>query len=568
MIKLRETIEARKLMFDQEIAGAGSENIAVKILHDKRKFLCQNDLFYLCCLTGDDLIAKYPEYYRPICDEIALMNWQILHIKMHKMSRYGLRVDEVTDDPKKDLCMERMYLCHRTFYKTTIITKKHTVQLLLNFPDIVIALCHNRQDNSSDNLMAIKNTFLSSSLKYLYPEYIPDRKDWGNMSGFSVACRSNKSRSEDSVEAIGVDTEITGRHWQVAKKNDLVTEKSVNTEEQIKKTLDWDNRFNQGHFDDPQITLQDYEGTRYHHVDLYSVKINNPRIKVLDFPLLKDKDPKNLAVENISNPDRFSVEGVQEMMRDMWVFNCQMLLKPDDPARMQFNEGMISYFSFIPSVCNFYLLIDPASRRKKRSDYTVMLVVGLAWYEGRIRKFIVDGIRDKIDPKRRVDEAIRLAKKWKIKGCGWEAIGFQETDVYYFKEKRKEERLFFSVTEINSQTASKEDRIRSLVPDYTQHNWLWPKKGSIVNMGYDGRNYDLTDDMELELTQFPLCKHDDIMDDMTFINKIPTIKPPEIKGPEEQKQMTFGTYGALKDERLNATKGKNPYELITSGIIK
>jgi hypothetical protein len=42
---------------------------------------------------------------------------------------------------------------------------------------------------------------------------------------------------------------------QIAKKNDLVTEKSVWTEDQIKKTADWDTRFNLGNFDNLSVWI-------------------------------------------------------------------------------------------------------------------------------------------------------------------------------------------------------------------------------------------------------------------------------------------------------------------------
>lgn len=916
MLNLRQSIENKVKLFDEAIVSAKSDKIALEIQRDKKRFLCQNDLYYLCCLTGNEQIAKYPDYYKPFCDEVSLMNWQIVFLGMHRKNDYMLGILEVSDDPQKDLVMQRLYLCYRSFYKTTIITKIHSLQLLLNFPNIHICLAHNKQENSSDNLVSVKSCFLTTALKYLYPDYIPNTKEWGNMSGFSVACRTDKNRSEENIEAVGVDTEITGRHYQVAKKNDLVTEKSVNTEEQIKKTLDWDNRFNQGMFDDPQRTLQDYEGTRYHFADLYSVKINDPRLKIIDYPLLKDKNISNLSADNISNPKRFSVEGVKDMMKDMWVFNCftedtkilttsgtkrineiyegcevishtgninkvlnigriktlspiwkiylyglpepikctgnhplmtyplikyrgskitqnnvsekltgcgnnpvailkkveteiadwlradelkvfdalvspvgeikehkitdkyfwwfvgfylaegclnysnntiviacskkeikylkriikilkvtskiyenkstlslsisnreifnflikfgryafgkflpydieclprkqalslaagyfagdgytvrnrkainsvsvelllgmrrllikhniigyiqkiyddkisfiqgrkvncralyglffyknvkktwiyegnlytrirkieideqstpinvynfevendhsyclngvvakncQMLLRPDDPAKMQFKREMIGYFSHVPEDSNFYLLVDPASRRKKKSDWTVMLIVGLSWFEGRLRKFIVDGIRDKLDPRQRVDMAISLVKKWSVKGCGWESIGFQETDCFYLEEVRRKERLFFTLEEISSHQAAKEDRIRSLIPEYSQHDWLWPQRGLISAINFEGRAYDLTADMEYEMLQFPLCEHDDLLDTMTFINRINTVKPKEIKTTPDIEGMTFGEYTSIRDNRIKEFN-RNPWNRLKTG---
>ena len=552
MLKLRESIESKKSAFDEAIKSAKSDNVALELLRDKKRFLCQNDLFYLCCLTGNDQIARYPEYYREFCDEVSLMNWKIVNIGMHKPNMYMLPVSEVSDDLGKDLgYFQRIYLCYRAFYKTTIVSKVHSLQLILNFPNIHILLAHNVEANASANLVAIKNYFLTTDLKYLFPKYIPKTKEWGNMTSFSVATRTDWGRDEHTLMAVGVDTQITGGHWQVAKFNDLVTQDSVNTKDQIEKTKDWDSRFNIGHFDDAQYAIIDYEGTRYHNADLYATKISNPRIKFIEYPLQKDKDPTNFRVENISNPARYSPEGIKDMQSDMWVYNCQMLLKPEDPARRQFTQAMIAYFDSIPRGCNFYLLVDPASKRKKKSDYTVMLIVAVGWVKGELKYLIVDGVRDKLNPKQRIDTAIDLAIKWGIRESGWEEVGLGD-DNFYLEEKRREKQIYFTVTPVKTSQVSKEDRIRNiLMPEYAQHKWLWPNKNSLVKYSlFDGKNYDLTVDMDFEMMQFPLCEHDDLLDTMTFLSKLNIIKPSEIKIVEDSKEMTFGEYSKIRDDRL------------------
>jgi hypothetical protein len=551
---LRRMIEERVNQFNREIALA-SEKIQEYLVRQKRRFLCRNDLFYLCKVTGNKEIEKYPNYYRDFCDEVSLQTYQVARLGIHPPPEGidGLLQPEVVA-LKDEFFIQRMYLCYRTFYKTTIISKVHSLQLLLNFPNIHIVLCHNKQENASDNLVAVKNYFLTTPVGKWFPECVPDSKEWGNMSGFSLDNRTDWGRSEESIEAVGVDTEITGRHYQIAKKNDLVTEKSVNTEEQIKKTQDWDERFNLGNFDSPTLPLQDYEGTRYHFSDLYSVKKNDSRIKLIEIPILIDGDQDNVVSENISNPVRFSVEGVLGLKKDIWNFMCQMMLRPEDPARMQFKREMISYFKGIKGL-NHYLVVDPSSARKKKSDFTVMLVLGI---DSEGKRYIVDGVRDKIDPKKRIDLALDFAKRYNIKGCGWEAIAFQETDCFYLEEARRKESLHFTITEIKSHKVAKEDRIRGLVPEYAQSQWKWPEKGKLVKKSlFDGHNYDLTEEMEHELLQFPLAEHDDLLDAMTFINRISVIKPEKIKKSDDV-GMTMGEYASLKEDRL-AREVLDPY---------
>ena len=922
-MKLRQALtetskEFLKIILDCKTRGARQHYSTLY-----KRWLCRNDLFFLTCITGHEKIAQWGDFYRPFCDDISLMNWKVVDLKIHDPSEMMLKIDD-------ELSMQRLYLRYRGYYKTTIVTICHTVQLLLNFANIHVVLCHNKQRTSSDNLVAIKNIFLTKpklskdtrdmlrkeygvynklTLYELFPECIPKGKEWGSAEKFSLANRSDMQRPEDNVEAVGVDTEITGGHWQVAKKNDLVTEKAVNTEDQIKKTRDWDSRFNKGHFDQLNQPLQDYEGTRYHFADMYSSKRNDERINVTEVSIVKDLDKFKAGDDSqIEHPQRYSRKDIEDLMTDdMWVFmcftenqgvlttsgskkikdikigdnvythnrnirpvvnkfirvvnepkyriylsgmpdyiectgnhrfyiyknlkyrgynisdrnikmaktgngnvsntiidkvknrqeiwcradelgkddialfpvegvkspnikdfefwwivgrylaegclnysnnsicfcaghkeekildrtrnyfvargrkakvyktrtgfaytvgdkeifselkkfgryshgknltkeaesltveymeylvqgylsgdgylwmgkravnsvskelllgfkrllakhnlvcivrkvsdykewnienrhgigkplynlyisenpfnvwinrekrylcskirkieiieniepypvynievkddhsycldgiiakNCQLMLKPEDPEKMQFNQTMIQYYDSIPEGCFNYLLIDPATARKKKSDYTVMLVIGVLVIEDKVCKFVRDGIRDKIDSKKRVDLAIDLSIDYKVKDVGWEAIGFQDTDCFYFEERRRKEKFKVNVTEIKSHAMSKEDRIRGLIPEYSNEEWFWPEKGKIVkHSSFSGKSYDLTEEMEYELMQFPLSQHDDLLDSMTFLNRLNISKPIQRKMIEEYRGLTFADYHKMNDER-------------------
>ena len=580
---LRDLINKRIKVFQEVICDCKTKGARSYYLKEYKRWLCRNDLFFLTCVTGHEKIAEWGDFYKPFCDEVSLMNWKVTELKIHVPSEMML------PHPGIEIPMQRLYLRYRGYYKTTIVTICHTAQLLLNFNNIHVVLCHNKQRTSSDNLVAIKNLFLNRpslspetkkmidevygvkshfTIRDLFPECIPPGKEWGSAEKFSLHNRTDWQRPEDSVEAVGVDTEITGGHWQIAKKNDLVTEKSVNTEEQIKKTFDWDSRFNKGHFDQLNQPLQDYEGTRYHFADMYSAKLTDPRICSSEISIVNDLDKfKSGDDSQITHIERYNRKDIENLMSDdMWVFMCQLMLKPEDPERMQFNLGMIQYFDSIPDGCYNYLLIDPATARKKKSDYTVMLVVGIIMMKNEdgelvCRKYIRDGLRDKIDATKRVDTAIHFAKTYDVKGIGWEAIGFQETDCHYFEEKRRKVGLRTYATEIKSHSMSKEDRIRGLVPEYAKGEWYWPEKGTLVKQSrFSGKNYDLTEDMELEMMNFPLAQHDDLLDAMTFLHRLKIQKPVQHEVVEDRKEMTFADYHKQCDEarsfRGNPWKGK------------
>ena len=546
-MKLRQSIQDKIVRFDQAIKGAISEKVGLRLIREKKRWLCLNDLFYLCCLTGNGKIRDWENFYKPFCDEVSMINWKIAELGIHAPSEEMLPAEEAVD---QFLYIQRLYLCYRMFYKTTIVTKVNTLQLLLNFPNLHICLAHNKQENASDLLVTIKNYFLSTSIKQIFPECVPDSKDWGNMSGFSLNNRTDWNVDEQNLEAVGVDTEITGRHWQVAKKDDLVTEKSVNTAEQILKTMKWDETFNIGHFHDAKFPVQDYSGTRYHFADMYSVKKNDPKIKLVEIPIM------NSDTGEITHPERYGIEDINDLKKDMWVFNCQMMLKPEDPAKMTFKKEMIQTYEGIPEDLNFYLIVDPASKRKKKSDYTAMLVVGIN-SEGH--RYIVDGIRDKLNPAQRIDAAVELARRWNIKESGWEEVGLGD-DNFYLEERRRKEHLFFTVTPVKTMQVAKEDRIRNiLVPEYASHKWFWPARGKLVKYSlFHGRNFDLMELLEEEFMQFPLAQHDDLMDCQTFLNQLSIVKP--VRNEKVIKSgLTLGEYVRIREEK-NQYQKDHPWE--------
>lgn len=531
----------------------------LEALRDKKRWLCRNDLYYLACLTGHDNIAKWPEIYMSFCDEMSLMTWRVVDLGLCKKPEGLLPIEEVTDDWNKDLgFMKRLILCYRAYYKTTVITKLHSLQLLLNFPDIHLVLCHNKQENASDNLVAVKNYFINTEVGRLFSYCVPDGKEWGNASGFSLKNRKDwGTKTEDNIEAVGVDTEITGRHWTLAKKNDLVTEKSVTTEEQIKKTSKWDELFNTGLFQDPQCPLTDYEGTNYHYNDHYRSLQEDPKIKVIKIPVLKDFD-KFMAGddEQIMHPQRWNRQGILEKMKDPWVFSCQMMLEPVDASAKRFNPDMIRRYDVIPDEVENVLLVDPANEKKKRSDYTAMTVVGIS----RKNKYIVDLVRDKLGPDERINAAIELIIKYGIKEVAWEKIGLNN-DTHYLQKKLDEKKLFsVTVHEVTTQNIAKEDRIRDiLVPQYNEGEWLWPKEGVLNYYSqYEKKPTDPIVDLKMEFLQFPKCKHDDMLDNQTFLTTLNVDGPLE-KEEEKSGELTFGDYVKMTEDKKEFER-KNPYK--------
>jgi len=518
MIKLREAIDRKVQLWDNAIRQASNENVGIRLLRDKKRWLCRNDLYFLAQFTGHDKLIEH--FHKPFCDHVSLMNWRVVNLGMMPPSEGMLRVDEVDELGK----YQRLFLYFRSAFKTTIDITLHTIQLLLNFPEIHIALSHNTQVNASDILEGIKNLFLTTELARIFPEYIPNSKEWGNKTGFSVACRRDFVMKGDNLEAIGIGTEVTGRKYHIFKNDDIVTEKSVTNEEQLKQSRDY-LELHKSLFVNPSVRVEDYCGTKYHFADAYSALEENSEVETLKVPLLKNG--------KCVLPEMFSEEGIKGLKEDAYIFNCQYQLNPEDPKKVKFTKGMIQTYTSIPQGLNYYLLVDPADSEEKRACYTAMKVIGI---DNEENWYWTDGLFDKIDDRERIDEAIRLALKWNAFEVLWESISFGRTDARNFERRRREVSglKHCQVREIKASRTSKDDRILGLNDRYSRHKIFWPPK-MLYYSRFEGKTIDIVKAQEYEFLGFPLVSHKDLLDAESFMLQIDLIKGDKIAKPEVSK---------------------------------
>ncbi len=193
--------------------------------------------------------------------------------------------------------------------------------------------------------------------------------------------------------------------------------------------------------------------------------------------------------------------------------NCQMLQDPVADRAMGFKEEWLSHYEILKSTesWNKYILVDPASQKKKTSDYTVMLVVGLAPDNNY---YLLDGIRDRLNLTQRADKLFELHRKWKPLKVGYERYGMQ-SDIEHIKYVMEQVNYRFNILELGGSMA-KEDRIKMLVPPFEQKRMILPRRLEVFN--YEGRRVDLIQSfIHDEYLAFPVCIHDDMLDCMARI---------------------------------------------------
>lgn len=166
---------------------------------------------------------------------------------------------------------------------------------------------------------------------------------------------------------------------------------------------------------------------------------------------------------------------------------------------------------------NLCILVDPAGgeelnkKKKKFSDWTAMIVIGLGTDNNY---YILDIIRDRLNPTERVETLFMLHRKWneatgKSPKVGYEKYGMM-TDTHYIAERKEKDSYHFQVIELGG-TMGKEERIRRLIPDLQNSRWYLPD--SLIYIDGEGRRFDLVQELKQgEMVTFPRARHDDMLD--------------------------------------------------------
>ena len=392
-------------------------------------------------------------------------------------------------------------LWFREGYKSSIITYGLTIQDILNDPTVTVGIFSYNRPTAKAFLRQIKREFeVNEFLKGLYPDILWSKPEteapkWSEDEGIIVKRKVNPK--EATIEAWGlVDGQPTGRHFNRMIYDDVVTLDSVSTPEMMAKTTRaWEmsrNLFSEG-------GKTRYIGTRYHYNDTYGEIMRRGVVTPRIYPVW-DKNKNTVLL---------SRERVEQKRKELgpYVFSSQMLQDPVADEAQNFKEEWLQTWN-VETTKNLaiYILVDPASKKKKNSDYTAMFVIGLGADKNY---YIIDMIRDRLNLTEKMQVLFALHKMYHPIAVGYEEYGMQ-SDIEHLQYVMNKENYRFPVYPLGGQVA-KEDRIRALVPIWEQKRVFLPMM--CIRSTTDGRTVDLTKVfIEEEYKTFPVGAHDDMLD--------------------------------------------------------
>jgi predicted phage terminase large subunit-like protein len=419
---------------------------------------------------------------------------------------------DIDDDWLYDRCNEvqaepdgYLDLWAREHYKSTIITFAKTIQDILRDPERTFGIFSYNRPNAKKFLRWIKVELEDNErLHELFPDVLypnPKRQapKWSEDDGLVVRRKGNPK--ESTVEAHGlIESLPTGPHFDMRIYDDVVTEDSVSNVDMLKKVAKrWELSLNLG----KRGGGERYVGTRYHYNDAYRTIIDRGVVQTRLYPATT-----NGQVEG--PPTFLTSEELVKKRREMgpYIFGCQMLLDPKADEVQGFLEDWIRYWIVKDwYAMNRYIVVDPASEKKKESDYTCMEVIGLG---ADLNYYTIDMVRDRLNLTERANTLIKLHRKYRpITGVGYEKYG-KDADIEHIQFIQEKENYRFEITALGG-PMGKLDRIRRLIPIFEQSRWWMPTALPFVD--HEKKQHDLVQVfIKDEYLAFPVGIHDDMLD--------------------------------------------------------
>jgi len=480
-------------------------------------------------------------------------------------------------------------------HNTTFNSEAHTVQWIINYPDIGLAIFQYSLSKAEAILASIKHHFcFNGKFRALFPELCPPVEkiyDFGTKAEFTTPGRSLKrSRREPTVITASIESGLAGYHFEVIKFSDVVEPKNTENIDQCLKTI------KQFELSKPLLNSPKYwidvEGTRYHFADLYGkileqweqerhageetewniylrgcLKRDVPEGKYTftpddyKYPHLKDQDgnriswfPKNYPLKALETIEKYEPEVFASQYENHPIGGRGGI--PDFPIIEKdgkYERPAIISLSDYDRVLKArkILSVDLAETVGEKSNYTVFVFATL---DRHGRTYVEGIVREKYTPDQSTDALIAACNIFKPDELLIEEVNFTRGFMVGLRRQWDLNKHYFRPTirmYKRDNIKTKEERIRLSLQYSYKNGDLRFVRDKISKKSWDA--------LIGELYEFPKGKTDDILDALTdlfserswFGQEWAKAKPiPELsfKGPSEAVQRAAFMAAAGIDE--------------------
>lgn len=476
----------------------------------------RTDLPFLCreVLEMRDLV---PHAHGPIVDSL-----QQFYGANEVIDNETLRI--VQSEPKVPLWdlegpRNHLLLYPRGHLKTSINTVAHSIQWILNYPNVRILVTTATEDLAKEIMQLIQAQFtVNERMKFLFPEFCG--KQLGNSEQFTVPNRTNTALKEPTMSIITVTSSMAGHHFEVIKHSDVIDINNSRTAGGLDTT--------RHHFrmcipllepgpstdGKPSWGWRTVEGTIYSYADYHAEWLE----KLQKDPKLVETGQWRLTHRSCWTddaktapiwPERFSVEMLKQIQDEMGpeLFANQYELNPlAEGAGLTTPERLESLFmprnvidTLLPRM-RLHVTIDLAGlEQQSTGDYTVITLCG---FDRSGRMYVVDCFRGHYEGYEVIEIMFRLDKRYPILDFKIEKDAHARGLRSALEREQSQRGRFLNIVYLPKDThVAKVDRIKHGLG-------YWFRMGIIRFADDLVVREALTD----EVLRFPKWKHDDILD--------------------------------------------------------
>ncbi|MFH2075827.1 MAG: hypothetical protein ABIJ57_10870 [Pseudomonadota bacterium] len=309
----------------------GDDNLAMKLW---LRWKCLTDLYFL----GAEIFG--------LGNGVGPNKRKRLDPRVHRELAKDLEGDE-----------DWLILYPRLHMKTTW-AKYAIIQCILKDPNVRVGLWAKTASLVRNELKGIKHLLARPHLRELFPDIIPERKKWEKDTTDSLTMFREDSEfvpDEDQVEVWGVDSGVTGRHYDRHFYDDVIDKDTVNTSDQIEKTRIWWQHLQA--VKEP-TAVEKMTGTRYHEHDIYGEIIREGYFG-------KHVTVKKALVGNKPYYAYYTKKALDKLRRRMGerVFSTQFMNEPVPPQDRLFTLPA-PVWTELPDDPVYYMTVDPSLGKK------------------------------------------------------------------------------------------------------------------------------------------------------------------------------------------------------------
>lgn len=441
----------------------------------------------------------------------------------------------------------------RGHLKTTINAIAHTIQWILNYPDIAIQVIQSNNEKAELILGEIKKHFQANPrFRALFPEHCPMKKvfDWGTKGEFTTEARDPEVvRKEKTVMTGSIDKGSAGLHFDLMKFSDIVDPNNAKGDSlyEVAKSF----YLMENLLVTPEYWI-DVEGTRYHFADTYGqiidMEMKRPEaereyhihVRGCYKKQTPDGSPQKFTPEELDDDkypylldenkrpipwwgNRFPVAKLEGMrLRDPYIFSCQQLNNPNAgtdgkqtfptkspktgnnlpvwvPKQVYVSQVRIAY----RDIC-----IDTGETQGKRSNHTAIVTAG---WSSNGRCFIEEIDHGKFLPNETVNRIVlAVLKTRKLRSVKIEETSFVRGLMPSIRREMDLHSLYIPIDLIkrDNQIAKQERIYNTLQPWYVNEDLRFVDPLHPVAAEHER----IKRQLKKELTEFPLGEDDDILD--------------------------------------------------------